>query len=386
MNETMNLMEALQVIANAGLTVVSSTGEVKAKPKKKIQNRRSKGTGSIINLGAGRKKPFGALVTLGYDDETGRQIQKYIGYYKTREEAQMSLELYNMQHKGFIDNKQVSVSTKNNCPTVKEIWEKLSENELSHLSKRGITNYTVSFNHFEDLHERKINTITLADIQPYFDDLMNKSTGLSKMNNMKIVLNQIFKYALKYDYIEKNYANFIQFRETLEEEDKKKKIPFTIEQIKTLIKNDDDLIVQSILIMIFTGMRPSELLKLKKENIHLKERYMIGGIKTKSGIDRVIPIHEMIVKYIDNLSKHDLPSYYQSYLLKFNEVKEKYNFKCTPHSGRHTFATLAKLCNMNEFARKKIMGHASNDLTDDVYTHAPIQFLIDEVNKIKIND
>lgn len=39
---------------------------------------------------------------------------------------------------------------------------------------------------------------------------------------------------------------------------------------------------------------------------------------------------------------------------------------------------------LSEYARKKIMGHSSQDITDDVYTHAPIKYLIQEVNKIKI--
>ena len=62
-------------------------------------------------------------------------------------------------------------------------------------------NYRVSFKHFKNLHNKNIDTIKLADIQPYFDELTAKGTGQNKLNNMKIVLNYIFKSTCKYDYI-----------------------------------------------------------------------------------------------------------------------------------------------------------------------------------------
>ena len=67
-------------------------------------------------------------------------------------------------------------------------------------------------------------------------------------------------------------------------------------------------------------------------------------------------------------------------------IKDKIGFPYTPHSCRHTFATLAKLAGMNEYARKKIMGHSCKDLTDDVYTHAPIEYLKKQINMIKLPD
>lgn len=135
--------------------------------------------------------------------------------------------------------------------------------------------------------------------------------------------------------------------------------------------------------MIYTGMRPSELLKLKKEDIHLEERYIVGGIKTKNGINRIIPIHGCISKYVKNLSDSNiLGSTYQNYLYHFNKCKDALKFECTPHSGRHTFATLANEFELNEFLVKKIMGHSAKDLTKDVYTHVDTKRLIDEINKL----
>lgn len=54
--------------------------------------RNPNGYGSIINLGKGRRKPFAIRMTVGYDDQ-GRQIRKYLGYYKTRRETMEQLNL-----------------------------------------------------------------------------------------------------------------------------------------------------------------------------------------------------------------------------------------------------------------------------------------------------
>jgi integrase len=380
-------------------------------PVKKKKSRREKGTGSITKLSGKRKRPYLASITAGYTEFEMRQIQRPLAYFKEWKHADKALDIYMLEKDGKCDsgtlieyiasvegslpkkNKVTDISLnedtfakktfRSNCPTFEDIWKKLLNNDLAHLTNRAMMNYRVSFNHFEKLHNRKIDTIKLADIQPYFDELMNKGTSQSKMNNMKIVLNYIFKYACKYDYIEKNYAEYVQFRETLNEDKKKKKSPYTKEVIKKLFKNDNDIIAQSILVMIYTGMRPSELLQLKKENIHLNARYIIGGIKTKNGINRIIPIHECIVKYVKNIMNSELIGMkYSTYLYQYNQFKKTQKFKSTPHSGRHTFATLANEYNLNEFLVKRIMGHSAKDLTKDVYTHVDTQRLIDEIKKI----
>lgn len=359
---------------------------------KKTFKRRPRGTGTYYKLSGDRRKPWIATVTVGYDTETGRQIQKPIGYFESDIEALNALSLYQLRKSELLPMNQSEPMdiSKAKSPTFQNIWEKLLENELSHLSERSLSNYKVSFNHFTNLHTRKISEVTLFDMQPYFNDLMNKGTGVSKMNHMKIVLNYIFKYAMKYDYVQKNYAELITFRDMLEV--KKTKRAFTEDEIKKLICDGSEA-AESILTLIYTGMRPSELLLLKKENVHLNERYMIGGIKTKAGINRIIPIHEAIAPYIEKMISRSNCAYlftidgrersYNNYLLSvFNPLIKKLEIDCTPHCGRHTFSTLANRYGMDPYITKLIMGHSSKDLTLDVYTHKDKTELIKEVCKI----
>ena len=63
---------------------------------------------------------------------------------------------------------------------------------------------------------------------------------------------------------------------------------------------------------------------------------------------------------------------------------KEFNISHTTHECRHTFATISATCNMNTILRKKIIGHKTGDITDDIYTHAYIEDLITEIDKYDI--
>lgn len=393
----MDLIKALQIITNAGLVVSTPDGEVKAKPRKKLTNRRAKGSGSVVYLGKGRKKPYGACVTIGYNDETGKQIQRYISYHATREEAQTSLELYNAKKQGLIKenlfNSPANDIKKTKCPTVKEIWDKVFNETIVKKSQSTIANYNSGFMNLKDIHFMKVNEVNLHILQPLFDEVMKKGASDSKLRNMKVVCNYIFNYALKYEYVEKDYSKFITFSATIQPKNDRE--IFTNEEIKKLIEHNT-FDSKNVLVYIFTGMRPQEFIEMIKDNVHLEERYMVGGLKTENGKNRIIPIHPIIKPFIEelmNTTKGDSLIYYNNLKAGYNKYRENFyllmeelGMKHRPYDTRHTFATIAKTSGMNDYARKKIMGHKSNDLTDDVYTHAPTVFLVEEMDKIKIED
>ena len=58
--------------------------------------RNPNGFGSVINLGKNRRKPFAVRITAGYNAKNGKQIFKYLGYFKTKSEAMKCLSEYNL--------------------------------------------------------------------------------------------------------------------------------------------------------------------------------------------------------------------------------------------------------------------------------------------------
>lgn len=139
-------------------------------------------------------------------------------------------------------------------------------------------------------------------------------------------------------------------------------------------------------------MRPSELLQIRIENVHLAKKYMIGGIKTKAGIDRIIPIADAILPLIQeryNVNNEYLimngnnKMAYRAYLPQFKQTIDNLGMEHLPHDGRYYFATKMDLLGANELSVKLIMGHIVKDITKDGYTHKDLENLLQTVNLLK---
>jgi integrase len=145
--------------------------------------------------------------------------------------------------------------------------------------------------------------------------------------------------------------------------------------------------------MIYTGLRIGELMLIKNADINLNERYMKGGIKTAAGKNRIIPInkkilpliqarydqgHEfLIVNAFNEKMKYD--NYYKE---RWQPIMENLSISHKPHDCRHTCATLLDNAGANKLSIKRILGHASQDITDKVYTHKDIEELLKAIDLI----
>lgn len=121
------------------------------------------------------------------------------------------------------------------------------------------------------------------------------------------------------------------------------------------------------LILLYTGLRISELLNIKIEYINLKNKTInIPNGKTKNGI-RVLPIHDklmpLIVKRYDINNKHlflnPKPGRQQTYA---NFIKNYWTLEHIRHEARHTFVTYLTKCVDGRMAIKSIVGHSKKDI------------------------
>ena len=151
-----------------------------------------------------------------------------------------------------------------------------------------------------------------------------------------------------------------------------------------------------ILMTIYSGVRPGELIQIKKENVFIENSYFIEGIKTQAGKNRIIPMSDKIKPlfafFLNNSTEGFLfPSKaingnhmsYNSFLEYYKEYLASIGiYNHTPHDGRHTCSTLLAEAKIPLLERQKILGHASNNITDDVYVHLDIKLLIEDINMI----
>ena len=206
---------------------------------------------------------------------------------------------------------------------------------------------------------------------------------------MKRLYSMMYKFAMKNDIVDKNYAALCR---TPKVEKMYERVPFSDEEIGVLWKNLEVPYVDMILVGIYSGWRPRELVELETKNIDLENEIMIGGIKTEAGRDRVVPIHSAIYDLIK--SRYDAQHEriflrddgrimtYDDYRNRFRKIMKLLGMNHKPHDVRHTFVTLAKRYEVNEYALKLMVGHAIQDITEKVYTHRTAAELKKEIEKI----
>ena len=181
-------------------------------------------------------------------------------------------------------------------------------------------------------------------------------------------------------------------------EDDEAGIPFTREEIQTLWQNVDSVpYADTVLILIYTGWRISELLSMHTENVSLTEWTMTGGVKTAAGKNRIVPIHSGIRHLVqryhlpDNLffisnpdnSRAMTKTFYYK-LFDAALTKCQITTKHTPHDCRHTFTSLLDSAGANDVCIDRLVGHASKTLTKRTYTHKDIEELRTAVELIQI--
>lgn len=356
--------------------------------KKKKRMRLPPGMGSVhhINDGKNRRKPYRARVPSHVDlnMETGRATQKYItiGYFETEIEAIEALMEY----------RKNPYTMEAATATFSDVFEMWKERKYPELSKSGKSVYDAAYKNSEKLHKMRMKDIRAA----HMDEIMqNIPYGFQVQTKLKTFWGQIFKYAMENDIVQKNYAEFIKPRDK-DEGTKRTAIPPEDRAKLWAAADAGNHDAEIALIYLYTGMRPSELLEVKKENVDLSARIMIGGMKTEAGKDRHIPIHKDILPFISRLMQTDG----EYLIMRYDAGKPKkmayqrfntYSWKplmdelkftdYTPHYGRHTCATMLREAGVPEDIRKMILGHASGDITDR-YTHIPNAMLVEAIDKI----
>lgn len=363
-----------------------------ARGTKKKQTVRSyknpNGYGSVYKLSGERRKPYIVRVSIGWDlveiDGKLKKKQKYfiIGYTESYEEGNIMLAEY---HK----RKNAGDIILKNDPSFKEIYESIIDKRIQGKSQSTAYSYAAAFKTLKILHDMPISNIKAITMQNIIDQEYNKGKLHDSLNNLKIVCNMVFENAFQNDLVNKNYASFIHIPKTKKVIDR---IPFTKDEIETLEHNKNKPYVDTILIMIYTGIRINELLKTKIADVNLEERYFITGSKTDAGKNRIIPIPKQIyrtfVKYcskgndflISDDGKQMKIYHYRDQI--FNKIMKEFAMNHYPHDCRHTYASITDTLGMNKVTRQLILGHKGSDVTDNVYTHKTIKELVTESDMI----
>ena len=353
--------------------------------RKTRTHKRASGMGTITKDKRYKNRPY---VVRAPSTATG-MCRVYIGAYPDMKSAQAALEDYMRNGRPTLYN-----------ATLADIYDLWSEVHFEHVGPDSVKLYTYMWKRFAPIQRIKMTEIRTI----HFQDIINKATSRSAAETLKTMALQFCKFSMENDLISKNYAEFIK----LPKFEKKEKIIFSDEQIGILWKHTDDKRTQAILSMIYMGFRIGELLMITPADVFFDEGYVISGEKTEAGKKRVIPFPPMIPEIKSFFVEwgrevpQDVPLWdmtnakfrndvFYATLIELGMVKASprkgkmgYDFEddahLTPHSTRHTFASLSSKSGMRPEELQKIIGHANFQTTANVYIHKDIDALKDAMS------
>ena len=292
-------------------------------------------------------------------------VYSVVGYYATYDEAVDALH----------QSRQ--------SPTLTNVYEMWLPSHAKSVSSNTLNNYGSAFAHLGSIHDVAMSDITYLQLQSIIDDMLSTGLSYSSCKKIRTLISQLFDFAIINGWCNTNYAKFLNLGHNKPVRPHK---PFTTQAINRLWRLESPL-HDIPLILLYSGMRASELINLKARDINRKQRTLkITSAKTKSGI-RTIPIHNRIWPIIE----HRLNTMYvvqecrtySSLSREFNKAMRAINSKHTTHDCRHTFATRLDNEGANYNAKRLLLGHSSGNVTDGVYTHKSLSQLRKAIRLLK---
>lgn len=343
------------------------------------------------------RNPYRAMVTIGKTSE-GRPISRILkpkGYFRTYNEAYAALVEYNKNPYDLSED-----------ITLKELYEKWSKQHFEkYPTKSTRMAVELAWKYCTEIENIKVRDLRIRHIRYCIEEAeyCGSPAPASVKPKIKSIFVGMLDFAVEYELTDRNLAKNISIHD--KKPASKHHMSFTEDEMSLLWNSLDVPYVDVVLIQCYTGMRPQELGLIEISNVDLDNSCIIGGMKTDAGRNRVIPIHPKIrvlvemryrnaqhlnSKYLFNCvdsgaKSDDIRMTYSKYRKRFVRIVEQLHLdqRHKPHDGRKTFVTMAKKAKLDEYAIKYIVGHAINDITEEVYTDRQVDWLLEEIKKIK---
>lgn len=311
-------------------------------------------------------------ITTGWElAENGKakQVRKTLGYYSTRKEAVIALAEYNKD----------PYNLDRNSATVTDVW--LLCKPRINVSESRMKVYEASWTKYlAPLHNRPISDVKGEELQDVVDAC---PYGYSTKVIIRTILKHIYAYAMRNDYTSKDYSAYINIeKESVQLE----RQVYSSEEIENLWKHSDQEYYVFTLILLYQGMRITELRELPFENVDLAAGTIrITEAKNKQSL-RIIPIHEVVKPLVQRVCEIALENPGRK-LFDFSKHQYEYFAKNilnhNPYDTRHTFATKATNLNVKKVYIQKIMGHKPDSVLEQFYTHLTPEDLRPIINQIE---
>lgn len=340
--------------------------------KKTRPRTRPNGTGTAYKRGS----TWTAQVTVGIkrDPDTGRvqQVRRTKGGFKTKREA---LEFCMQLANAAMPKKHV---------TFGDLWEQYEKTKFRQLSASKQCGYRTALKRLGDMIYTRIDAVTIADLQGLVDGLTFYCA-----QDIKSILRHMYRIAMMQGWTSRDLSEYIVLPPRNEHE----RTPFNDDEIRAIWRGYDggDTWAGYILLMIYTGMMPGELLHCRKDMIHLSSHQIIGaGLKTAERKNRPIVIADFLMPVVQALIDYtgDAPllcdTYKKAFYKKYYDCLDRCGCRrLTPYSCRHTTATACAVgAKIAPSVIQRIMRHAQLSTTQ-LYIHPDESAVLDAINTLR---
>lgn len=335
------------------------------------------GFGSITRKKGHLRLPFMVRKTID-----GKQT--YLASFATHKEALFFLINYNKEPH-FLDGRKI---------TFDEMYQLMANEHYAKIQKSSARNYESAYKYCVPLKNKEFRKIRLQDLQEIIYSIQRAKCGYATQHKCRQLMHNVYQYALKYEFVSTDYSKFLE----IDKEPTSKKKPFNrrqLNRIRKLISENNTYAPWAtiILMMCYSGVRPSEMISLKKCDVKLFQRFFIvRESKTEAGRNRVVPISRRTLPYFQMwmetegdylITENSHKLTYHRFKNLFDKVMKLAHVRHTPHECRHTCATWLDDAGANEVAIRKILGHSIPGITKGVYTHKNLHELKKAIDLLK---
>ncbi len=347
-------------------------GKSQTTQSKRHRRHRPQSQGTITKLSGRRANPYWARLPADYS--SGLPTRKSLGCFPTYAAASEALS------KNMYTPDQGSPKEK--TITLQNIYERfISSHYYDALSQSAQGSHRTAWKHLQRCATVPVSDINKDTFQTPINAMSDENLKRETMAKARNLASLLCREAMGMGLMSVNYGQLVQ----LPKADTEPAKPFSTEQLSHIWAAADggDRDAMAVLMLIYTGMRPGELLSTDiTQHLHIDGSYWYiqHGSKTEAGRNRIIPLpkilHDVIRKLVRGRSEGPLiaaekggfwrPDNWRP--RRFNPLMERLSLVgFVPYSCRHTYADLQKRKGVSPEVMKTVMGHAKYDTCVERY-------------------
>ena len=186
----------------------------------------------------------------------------------------------------------------NQPPTLRAVYEafhqfKYGPQAAKQLSMSSRNATAAAYRKLSCFYNLPLDEIGVMEWQRLVNETAASGHSRSAVTDLVTLIRQLYRFAYPRDMCTREHGNYVVMPYTSEELHHQ---DFTDAELKILWENRDDPVVGMLLIMCYSGFRIGEFATLQVVlDQDGRTGYFCGGIKTKAGKNRIVPVHSAIM-------------------------------------------------------------------------------------------